>query len=182
MSIRPPSRHALANPRGDGQHGNPQGGEATQGKYKWLIGHCRSTGMLGISSKRSVMRRTILFSGMFFGTLFLAPPAFSLSYSGSAWLDLTTLAFSGINVSVSPEVPPNHAEGPQHQVAFTATEFPDGSIPNGDPRAFANPCNGFCQSEWKDHTIMAITQVGASISTASSGVLSSTSSLLQTSP
>ena len=45
------------------------------------------------------MRRPLLFIGILFSLLLLDPPAFAISYSTSAFLDLTTLSFSGVTIS-----------------------------------------------------------------------------------
>jgi len=49
------------------------------------------------------MRRNILFASLVIGLLLLAPPAFAINYSASAWLDFSNLTFSGIGVSLNPD-------------------------------------------------------------------------------
>ncbi|MCC2643572.1 MAG: hypothetical protein K0S45_3985 [Nitrospira sp.] len=45
--------------------------------------------------------RHLLFAGLFLSVLFLSPSAFAISYSTSAWLDFSTLSFSGVSISPS---------------------------------------------------------------------------------
>jgi len=52
------------------------------------------------------MRRPFLFTGLILGVLVLAPPVAAVSYSASVSLDLTSLTFSGIPVSLTTVIPP----------------------------------------------------------------------------
>jgi hypothetical protein len=117
------------------------------------------------------MRQHLVSIGLLLG-LALPPPIFAMSYSGSALLDLSTLSFAGIKVTVIPQTPPGSV-GPQIQSAMASSTL-DPLFPG-----HADACNGFCEGQWEDRTLTAIVpQRAASISTASSAVLSSSTSLI----
>jgi hypothetical protein len=117
------------------------------------------------------MRQHLVSIGFLLG-LALPPPIFATSYSGSALLDLSTLSFAGIKVTAIPQTPPGSV-GPQIQSAMASSTL-DPLFPG-----HADACNGFCEGQWEDRTLTAIVpQRAASISTASSAVLSSSTSLI----
>jgi hypothetical protein len=105
------------------------------------------------------MRKLFLLTGLIFGVLLLSPPAFAVSYSGSAQLDLSTLTFSGIDVRVSPFF--------QYQQAFVSENVG------------ANCCGGMTvnntvddRTGWSDRSVSAQLPLGLAVTTADQSLLS----------
>ncbi len=114
-----------------------------------------------------------------FGLLLSSQPASALNYSGTAYLDLTTLTFSGIGVTTLPGLTPDYASAfGQSQVAVADASTvirSDGTIDLGGRD---DACSGFCASSvWQNETDTAKLQFGTATSQASTDVLSSASNL-----
>lgn len=111
------------------------------------------------------MRRNFLFASFLLGLLLLASPAFAINYSASAFLDLTSLSFSGINFTLT--------EGPPGNVPYAQR----GAVSVSPPCCFAfdDPKSEF----WLDvHTGTEIPTVGTANAVFSSTQLASSINLI----
>jgi hypothetical protein len=101
------------------------------------------------------MRRNILFMGVFFGMFLMAPRAFAVSYSGSVFLDLNTLSFSGIGIT------PINDPFSQYQIQSTGIIL--------DPHS-TNPDRtgtSFFDTNWTSHTLLQNSpELGTAVSIA----------------
>jgi hypothetical protein len=108
------------------------------------------------------MRKNLLFVSFLLSLLLLAPPAFAISYSGSALLG--GFSFSGISVDL--------VSFGQHQAAIAGGLF-----------TMHEPCDGACRfDEWRNQTVTAVVPpVATAISlTDQANTLYSSSSLTGT--